>query len=547
MPAPPLSSRQTLLAICEWVVAAGLAAWLLWIHGQNQLHAPMLWRDEITTLHIAAQPSLRELWSLTEWESMPLLWPLTLRTWIGLGLGADASGLRLLSFGVSVAIIASLFFALRRMAGTVPLLALLLLAANPNVIRFGDTLRAYGLGLLLVVLLTVALWELSLRVTRGRILAAAVLAILAVQCLYHDAVVVLALCTGCAAAWCVRRRFREALTPLAIGGLAALTLLPYLGALGRASEWNVVFRAPVSVAWLVGKVRETVEIDGPWLSILWAGLAISALVVCAYRLWRPATAIEPRAEQRASAVFLSVALVVGVVGYATFLIQVGYPTQSWYYLSLLGLCAVLIESSLVRLAGDHAVWRVLRLGIVVIALALSAKDIARLALVRMTNLDRVAEILKTEARPDDLILVSPWYLGISFAHYYSGATPWLSVPEISDRTLTRYDLVKELMTRPEAVRATADRVQETLTRKGRVWLVGELPFIAGNPAPLVPPVAPSSPLGWSEREYQFLWSREVAHRLQDHASNRSRVPTDELGAVSPFENPPLYRFEPPPP
>jgi hypothetical protein len=429
------------------------------------------------------------------------------------------------------------------MAGTLPLLSLLLVAANPNLIRFGDTLRANALGLLLVILLTVAFWELSLRVTRGTIIAAAALAILAVQCLYHDAVVVLALCTGCAAAWCVRRRFREALVPLALGGLAAITLLPYLAPLGRASEWNVLFRAPVSAAWLAGKLRQTVEIDGPWLSLLWAGLASSALVVCAYRFWRPAPTPESLTEQRARAAFFSVALLVGVVGYAAFLILVGYPTQSWYYLSLLGLAAVLIESSLARMSGDRAGWRVLRLGIVVIGLALSAKGIGRLSLMRMTNLDRVAAILKTQARPDDLIVVTPWYLGIAFDHYYAGNTPWLSVPELSDRKLTRYDLVKGMMTRPEAVRPIADRVQQTLERHGRVWLVGDLPFIAGNPAPLVPPVAPDSPLGWSQREYEFLWSREVAHRLQEHASRLSRVPIEDLGAVSPFENPPLYLFE----
>jgi hypothetical protein len=195
-----VSRRRTLLAASEWICAIGLACGLLWIHGQNWLHASMLWRDEISTLYIAARPSLAEVWSLMEWESSPLLWPLTLRTWLWLGPGADAASLRLLSLGVGVAILASLFIALRRIAGTLPLLSLLLVAANPSVIRFGDTLRAYGLGLLLAILLAVALWELSLRVTRGRIALAALLAILAVQCLYHDAVVVLALCLGCAAA-----------------------------------------------------------------------------------------------------------------------------------------------------------------------------------------------------------------------------------------------------------------------------------------------------------------------------------------------------------
>jgi hypothetical protein len=341
----------------------------------------------------------------------------------------------------------------------------------------------------------------------------------------------------------VRGRIREAALPLAIGALAALTLLPYVGPLGRAREWNVVFRAPVDAAWLTAKLRAATEVGGPWLSLLWVGLAIAALVACALGLRSRSGSAESRAERRAGAVFFSVALVVGVAGYAAFLILVGYPTQAWYYFSLLGLAAVLIESSLHVELGGALAWRVIRLGIAVGGIALVVPSIWRGQPARMTNLDRVAAALEAHARPEDLILVSPWYLGISFDHYYAGATPWLTVPDLADHALTRYDLVKELMSRPDAVRAVADRAQETLQRHGRVWVVGELPLVEGNPRPQTPPVAPDSPLGWSEPRYQFLWSREVAHRLQQHASRLSRVPIDDLGLVSPFENPPIYLFE----
>lgn len=543
---PPTPSGRRLarhLTHCEWVIAIALAAFLLWIHLQNLVHASMLWRDELTTLHASTRPSIAEVWALTEWESVPLLWPMVLRCWTGLGLGADAASLRTLALVVGVAILASLFVASWRIAGALPLLSLLLVAANPTVIRYGDTLRAYGLGLLLVVLLVVVFWELTLRATRGRVVGAALLSILGVQCLYHDAVVVLALCTACAAAWASRGRVREAMIPLAIGAFAAITLLPYTAPLLRAQEWNVVFRSAVDLAWLSGRLWQSVQIDGPWLGFVWAGLAIAALTVCVYRLFRPAPSQESPTEQRARAVFFAVTLCVGIGGYATFLILVGYPTQSWYYLSLLGLAGVVIESSLVLQTGAGLGFRVVRLGIVVASLALVAPGISEGFPLRTTNLDRVAAVLQDQARADDLILVSPWYLGISFEHYYAGPTPWLSVPEIADHELTRYDLVKEVMMRPEGVEPIADRVQETLARRGRVWLVGVLPLVAGNPPPPVAPIAPDSPLGWSEHEYQQLWSRTVAYRLQKYASQRSRVPIDGIGRVDRFENPPLYLFE----
>ncbi|MEX2207300.1 MAG: hypothetical protein WEF50_13815 [Myxococcota bacterium] len=538
-----MNRRESWLTASEWALALGLAGLLLFVHVQNWLHAPWLWRDEISTLHISTAPTLSELWTRMEWESSPLLWPLTLRGWSSLGLGSSPLALRALSLAVGVGALASLFFALRRVAGTVPLLALLLVAANPNVLRFGDTLRAYCLGLLLATLLVVALWRLTLRVAKRETFVAALLAIACVQCLYHNAVVVLALCTGCAVAWAARGRIREALVPLAVGGLAALSLLPYAGPLGRAREWNMIIRAPVDAAWLLAKLRATIDIGGPWLSIAWLALALAALAACAWRILKPEPGSESAASRRAGAAFFAVALVVGVAVYATFLILVGYPTQAWYYFSLLGLAAVLIESALhVELDGAYA-WRVSRIALFVIGLAIVVPALWRGQPARMTNLDRVAATLAAQARPDDLILVAPWYLGIAFDHYYTGKTPWLGVPEVGDHTLTRYDLVKALMLRPDAVRPIADRAQETLQRHGRVWLVGELPLADGNPPPRAPPLAPDSPLGWGELGYQLLWSREVAHRLQVYASRVSHVPLGDLGVVSPFENPQLYRFE----
>lgn len=538
-----MSQRERLLTACEWALALGLALVLLFLHFQNWIQAPQLWRDEISTLHISTAPTLAELWTRMEWESSPLLWPLTLRSWNGLGLGASALSLRALSLAVGVGVIASLFFALRRIAGTAPLLALLLVAANPNVLRFGDTLRAYGLGLLLATLLVVALWRLTLRVCRREAIVASLLAIASVQCLYHNAVVVLALCTACAAAWATRRRTREAVVPLAIGALAGLSLLPYLGPLGRARAWNMIIRAPVDAAWLVSKLRATIDVGGPWVSLAWLALALAALAACAWRVLKSERGSESAEQRRAGAVFFAVALVVGVGGYATFLILVGYPTQAWYYLSLLGLAAVLIESCLHLELGAAFAWRVSRVALFVVGLVLVVPAVLRGQPARLTNLDRVASTLAEQARPDDLILVAPWYLGIAFDHYYAGQTPWLGVPDVGDHKLTRYDLVKALMLRPDAVRSIADRAQATLQRHGRVWLVGELPLLDGNPAPEVPPVAPNSPLGWGELNYQLLWSREVAHRLQAYASRLSRVPIEDLGVVSPFESPQIYLFE----
>ncbi len=530
---------ESLLSACEWALALGASGMLVWIHARNWLLAPMLWRDEISTLHIATRPTLGELWARMEWESSPLLWPLVLRGWADLGFGGTALALRALAFGVGMLVLASLFVALRRTAGTVPLLSLLLVAANPAVIRFGDTLRAYGLALAFAILLVPAMWRLSLRVTRGAAAAAALTCVLAVHCLYHDAVVVFALAVACAASWLVRRRLAQAAAPLAIGAAVAVTLVPYAGPLSRARAWNGIMQAPVDLAWLAGRLRATIDAGGAGLSALWCALVVALLVACA----RSAGRAAPHSEARAEAAFFSVSLVPGVVAYAAFLLLVGYPTQSWYYFSLLGFAAVLIESGLHRTLAASAAWRVARLAIAAAGFALALPGLWRDGPVRLTNLDAVAQVLRDEARPDDLVLVYPWYLGIAFDHYDAGPAPWLGVPDLPDHALTRYDLLKALMTKPDEARRAADRAQETLDRHGRVWVVGELPLIESNPPAPVLPIAPGSPFGWQEGAYELLWGRDAAHRLQSRANVIARVPLPDLGAVSPFEAPPLYRFE----
>src|SRR5437016_3408085 len=64
---------------------------------------------------------------------------------------------------------------------------------------------------------------------------------------------------------------------------------------------------------------------------------------------------------------------------------------------------------------------------------------------RETTVDLLAKGLQRYARPDDLIIVSPWFLGPSFSWYYHGQTRWMTLPELSEKRIHRYDLIKTKM------------------------------------------------------------------------------------------------------
>ena len=73
------------------------------------------------------------------------------------------------------------------------------------------------------------------------------------------------------------------------------------------------------------------------------------------------------------------------------------------------------------------------------------------AAVRQTNADLVAQTVTRGAAPGDLVLVNPWYDGISFGRYYRGKAPWITLPEMTDHRYHRYDLLKIKMASPRPI------------------------------------------------------------------------------------------------
>ena len=67
---------------------------------------------------------------------------------------------------------------------------------------------------------------------------------------------------------------------------------------------------------------------------------------------------------------------------------------------------------------------------------------------RMTNMDLIARSLSKAVNKKDLIVVNPWYCGISFQYYYSGAAPWTTLPALQDHSFHCYDTVIQLMMKP---------------------------------------------------------------------------------------------------
>jgi hypothetical protein len=159
---------------------------------------------------------------------------------------------------------------------------------------------------------------------------------------------------------------------------------------------------------------------------------------------------------------------------------------------------------------------------------------------RQTNIDLVSARVGPLAGTRDLVVVYPWYLGISFRRYYQGAAPWTTLPEISDLSFHRYDLIKARMVEKAPLVSVLERISKTLRSGNRVWIVGLLPGpkAGENRIPVLPP-APGSAYGWNEQAYDYVWGRQIQAFMVENANKFAVIPIDSKEQINNFENVPL--------
>jgi hypothetical protein len=553
---------KKLAAKLEWTAAGALTALAVVLHVLRFLHAGGLWRDEAAAVGLATQPGWGAVFESFPHEAFPLLFPGVLRPWVGITGGGDGA-LRVLGLLVGLGLLAALWWNAWRLSKRPPLVSLALVGASPALFQLGDSVRGYGLGSLFLVL-TFGAFAGTLAAgwtpTWRRVLAVLLPALGAVHCLIPTWPLLGALCVAAAIVLLYRRegraprRVREAAWVLGIGLLAALSLLPYAGPLSRAREWNVVVRSPSPVG--IAEIwHGWTEIAGaPVAGVRWAWLvaAILALFGLAQAFGKlpagpaaqPSESPEPSepapepatppGPERDRLLFALLAAGLAAGACFRFLTYLGYDPRPWYYLPLLVLLASAFDL-LVGSLGSAPEWR-LTLAIVGLllggALFLPAREAA---LVRQTNADLTAQVVEKGAVQGDLVLLNPWYNGISFARYYKGPATWLTLPEITDHRFHRYDLLKERMAAPKPIDGVLEAVGAALSSGHRVWVVGGIHLPRPGRPPRVLPPAPSGAYGWFDVPYEVSWSQETGAFLQAHATQVGEAPVPVSDPVSQYE------------
>jgi hypothetical protein len=532
-PSPSTRRLQRIIQI-EWIVALALTALVLGLDTNYARHAGALWRDEANSFVMATYPSLATTWQRLQFDSFPMLWYVVLRGWIRLGLGQTDMEFRAFGLIVNVGIIAILWLNAWRMSRRPPLVAVTLLGANAAVMMFCGSVRGYGLGVGLGLWMYGAVWAYLVRPGALRWMTAAVAAVLACHMLYYNCVFVAAACLAGATVAVSRRRWRAGVSVIAIGAVAAATLLVYLPAFRSSGEWRSMYVYSGGFPWLWEKFVEAVDLGHPIMRSIWVMVAVCA-ALGGFHIWRR--------TRNDLALFAAISVIVGVIGNALFLRLLNYYMQPWYFLSLMAVVAAAADAAhgAAPIGSGYRSFGI-SAGAVVLVLIL-VSPLYTWSVTRRTNLDEVARILEQSATKGDYIVLMDWTHGITLHRYYHGLAAWQTlVPLPADaHDIHRSDLAFSQMHRADAIGPVLDSVVETLRAGHSVFYVGHLPDRLPSEHPRsyyqrrITQFPPPSPVE--------IWRYELDYSLGQLASRVTRIPINLDQPVSSYEALELSRFD----
>ncbi len=510
-----------------------LTATALFILTVRVTHARALWRDECALVNLARMPGITEIAQNFQHEAFPVPFPVFIRLYTNV-FGASDLALRAFGFIAGCAVLAAIWLSARLIGRDPPVVALALLGLNTTFLFWGTTVRGYGFGSALIILAFGLIASLCYQISTGRIIAAALVSVAAVQTLVHNLALLAALVGAAAIISLVRHDSKRLIIFLSILGVCLLSFIPYLN--GYSNSWSQVVEFPVTFRLLWNQLNFAFGNPNPAMAWFWRVafvvlLATSALKICQLR----ANKLEPGWNVL---LFGSLTLIAAPIVYYEFLRTLSYLTRSWYFLALISLLAIALDSLGAVLSNANHV-RVGRLVFAAIALVVLPINAWPKILERQTNIDLVAQKITAEAKPADLIVIAPWQYAISFNRYYRGNTPLVTLPAVVDLRVHRYDLFREKMLAAHPIDDVLEKIRETLTSGNRVWIVGGIKLPPEGQPPRSLPPAPNAKAGWDNVAYSDAWMEQLGVFVREHGEHGQNVALSAKQQINPFEDVPL--------
>lgn len=514
----------------EWIVAVVLSAIVLFLLITRTIHAGPLDRDECDSLNLARMPSWADLVGYLQYTAFPILFPATVRSYTALFGSADLT-LRYFGLATGILMLAIAWLHSWNVNRGPPLLLPMLIGLNANFLTTGTFLRGYGLGSVLIIAVFVLMEKMLLKPATKPLVALFLVALAAAQVVFFNAALLPSIAFAAAVVLFLNRQYKWMGLLASAVTVCGLFYIPYfVFVFPKVSKYAqvVALPMPLSAIWtelLIACGESHVALSGFWL-----GIVVLAVIGAVWRLRFRREA----SSERSMLMFGLVTIVTCALTYLVFLLLAHDRLRERHYLALICVLAIAADLIVANLCRDRLV-RIARLifvltGIVIFPLAAWPRVIER-----QSNIDIIAARLQKEANPNDLIVVNPPWLGISFARYYRAQNRWVTVPEISDHQVHRYDLFQLKMMDFFPLRDLENEIESTLKSGHQVWFIGKLHMQRGSQWPRVLTPAPDPKYGWSNYAYTAAWAEELGFLFWQHAGKIKPVGIEE-GSVRPWEH-----------
>ena len=521
----------------EYSVAFFLTATAAAMHIRYFLDAGGLWRDEISSVRLANSKSLTDAIANLHRDSFPVLWLLVVRFWERSGIGVSDQGMRTLGLLAGLSILAVLWRNAKRFGLTAPVLSLALLGFTSAVICYGDSIRAYGLGMFLGLSAMGLIWEMTRKGTSGAFIAALIAALLSVHMLFQNAVLLLAGCCGSFAVMLPKGQWKRSGLVLIIGLICAASLLVYLPMIGHTRDYKM-FQVPLNFATLMEQTRKSLGFipDGnvaPGFNAVTWGLTLAAAMLLAPALLCVRGVKALRGQRRDAVIFCAVCLVVVIPAYGAFLKVLSYRLQPWYFLAAMAMVAAALDGLFGGVRSP--MFRVLLAGYAAGFALNAALPVWQNVSVRRTNVDLIAAQVQRWAVKGDVVVMSPWDMGSTFLRYYHGQAEVTAIPPIPSLAYQRFDLLLKFLSDRKAMDPLIRDLCQVLNQGHRVWIVGHHDFPNDPPGSPYFQESPDPVYGWLVPYYQKSWQDEVFYALRHNSRQVLLLSTPTDRPVSHFE------------
>lgn len=506
-------------------MAIAISAWALVLQCMYAAHAGPLWRDEASSVNFSSVPTIGEMWNNFRLDNFPPLFAFVLRGFASV-FHADIA-FRILGLCVSILLLASIWIASWLISKRPPSLALALFAINPLAVKTDGAIRPYGLGFAFLILTVALIYAYAKQPRKLWFVLACIAGVLSVQTLYQSTFFIAAMILGVGLDALLQKQPRIALMVVLIGVIAAASLvidLPHL-----THDWG-------KTKWVGQSSFDISKVEVSWQmlgSAFWRALSTGGTLASVCSCIAAIGAFAIGFDKRPARPFV-IALVFGTIIYLCFLRYSGLHAQSWYWLIVMALGAVWLDS--IASPVTEKMFRQGMLGAALLITILGAPTALEAVQIRATSLDLIAQHLREKAGSKDIVVTMPWYYGITLGRYYDRKIT--TIPPLSDTTLHRYDLVEKAMETPEPLAGLMHDMEQTLRNGGTVWTIGEIMLPKdGEQVPFLPPYTPGN--GYSDSDYLTSWSMQVADYLGRNATKFDVGDLPKVGPINPLENPTL--------